>query len=211
MEISWKTVTGNLYKSVLIQTWCKIAASITTFISILSLLNIVHTDNISNVIVLNIWDILTIVANIGLICGLLIFFLNLKKWKALVAEKDAKAIGDISSATALNMFTVIAIYIPLLSDMASILNFIIFIILLISYNRLKNSATLPAGTKRGASKIFTAMILDLVGTIIYVITLIGIFDGLLILVGIFTYLILSIIALFMILSGWKCIANSEQA
>lgn len=200
METSWKTVTGNLYKGVLIQVWCNIAVTIFAFIGALSALGDLASGDLFGAVAWGFWDYMEFIASIGAIYGFIVFFTNLNPWKALVAPEDAKAVDNIYTATILQMVAIILAFIPFLGLIGGILNIIAWIMLLIAYSNLKNSATFPAGAKQGASKIFTAMILSVVGAVIAWIPFIGIIGS-----------ILAIIALFMTLGGWKCIANSEQA
>lgn len=90
--------------------------------------------------------------------------------------------------------------IPLLGFVGGILNLIAWILLLIAYSNLKNSMTLPEGARRGMSKLFTAMILGIIGWVV----------GLIPLVGGVIETILEIVAFFIVLSGWKCVSESEE-
>lgn len=200
METSWKTVTGNLYKGVLIQVWCNIAAAIFAFIAAISAVGDLASGDLFGAVAWGFWDWMELAASIGALYGFWVFFSNINPWKALVANEDAKAVGNIYTATMLQMIAIVLAFIPFVGIVGVILDIVAWFMLLLAYSSLKNSATFPAGAKQGASKIFTAMILNLIALVIGWIPLIGIIGS-----------ILSIIALFMTLSGWKCIANSEQA
>ena len=200
METSWKTVTGNLYKGVLIQVWCNIAAAIFAFIAVISAVGDLASGDLFGAVVWGFWDWMELVASIGALYGFWVFFSNINPWKALVANEDAKAVGNIYTATMLQMIAIVLAFIPFVGIVGVILNIVAWFMLLLAYSNRKNSATLPAGAKQSASKIFTAMILNLIALVIGWIPLIGIIGS-----------ILSIVAFFMTLSGWKCIANSEQA
>lgn len=200
METSWKTVTGNLYKGVLIQVWCNIAAAIFAFIAVISAVGDLASGDLFGAVAWGFWDWMELAASIGALYGFWVFFSNINPWKALVANEDAKAVGNIYTATMLQMIAIVLAFIPFVGIVGIILNIVAWFMLLLAYSNLKNSATFPAGAKQGASKIFTAMILNLIALVIGWIPIIGIIGS-----------ILSIIAFFMTLSGWKCIANSEQA
>ncbi len=60
--------------------------------------------------------------------------------------------------------------------------------------------TLPEGARRGMSKLFTAMILGIIGWVV----------GLIPLVGGVIETILEIVAFFIVLSGWKSVSESEE-
>ena len=192
----WKTVTGNLYKGVQIQIWCNIAAAVFAFIGVLSAIGDMASGDIFGAIVWDVWDYLGLIASIGALYGFWVFFSNIKPWQAIVAGEDAKAIGNIYTATLLQMIAIVLGFIPFLGLVGGILNIIAWFMLLMAYSSLKNSNTFPA--KEGAGKIFTAMILSLVGAIIAWIPFIG-----------FIGRILAIVALVMTLNGWKAIANAE--
>lgn len=200
METSWKTVTGNLYKGVLIQVWCNIAAAIFAFIAVISAVGDLASGDLFGAVAWGFWDWMELAASIGALYGFWVFFSNINPWKALVANEDAKTVGNIYTATMLQMIAIVLAFIPFVGIVGIILNIVAWFMLLLAYSNLKNSATFPAGAKQGASKIFTAMILNLIALVIGWIPIIGIIGS-----------ILSIIAFFMTLSGWKCIANSEQA
>ena len=192
----WKTITGNLYKGVQIQIWCNIAAAVFALIGVLTIAGDIASGDLFGALVWDTWDTLGLIANLGAIYGFWVFFSNLKPWQAIVAQEDAKAVGNIYTATLLQMIAIVLTYIPFVGLVAGILNIIAWVMLLIAYSNLKNSATFPA--KEGAGKIFTAMILSVVGAIIAWIPIIG-------LIGSF----LAIVALVMTLNGWKAIANAE--
>ena len=192
----WKTITGNLYKGVQIQIWCNIAAAVFALIGVLTIASDIASGDLFGALVWDTWDTLGLIANLGAIYGFWVFFSNLKPWQAIVAQEDAKAVGNIYTATLLQMIAIVLTYIPFVNLVAGILNIIAWVMLLIAYSNLKNSATFPA--KEGAGKIFTAMILSVVGAIIAWIPLIGF-------IGSF----LAIVALVMTLNGWKAIANAE--
>lgn len=193
---SWSTVTGNLYKGILIQVCCNIAAVIFGWLA--------SANDAAGLFSMQapswgFWDFLELAANIGAIYGFWVFFANLKPWKALANENDAKPIGSIYTATMLQIVAIVIGFIPLIGFFGIILNIVAWILLLMAYNNLKVSTTFPATAKDGANKLFLAMIISLVGAILSIIPLIGIIGD-----------ILAIAAFFMNLQGWSLIAKSEQ-
>lgn len=190
---SWAAVAGNLYKGVLIQTCCGIAASVFGIIAFL-------TFDLEDLLTggWNIWNYLELFAGLGSLYGFFLFFTNLNPWKELVAEEDAKAIGSIYTATILQMVAVVLAFIPVIGLIGSILSIVAWVLLLLAYSKLKDSATFPAKAKEGANKIFIAMIVSIVSAVIAIIPVIG-------LIG----LIGSIVALIFTLQGWKLIAEGE--
>lgn len=81
METSWKTVTGNLYKGVLIQVWCNIAAAIFAFIAVISAVGDLASGDLFGAVVWGFWDWMELVASIGALYGFWVFFSNINPWK----------------------------------------------------------------------------------------------------------------------------------
>ena len=146
------------------------------------------------------WDALEILATVALVYGYWLFIKSLDIFKGQVNPADAPRIGSIRTATIFSIVGAIVACIPLLGFVGGILNLIAWILLLIAYSNLKNSMTLPEGARRGMSKLFTAMILGIIGWVV----------GLIPLVGGVIETILEIVAFFIVLSGWKCVSESEE-
>lgn len=200
---TWKQTTADLYKAVRIYTWAAVAAAIFSYIGSIgdtaSTFAALAQGNLSGG-GFGFWDVLDILATVAIVYGYWLFIKSLDIFKDLVNTMDAPRIGSIRTATILSIVGVIVACIPLLGFVGSILNLIAWILLLLAYSNLKNSVTFPEGGRRGASKLYTAMILGIIGWVIGLIPLIG---------GIFET-ILEIIAFFMVLSGWKSISESEE-
>lgn len=195
-NLSWSTVTGNLYKGILIQVCCNIAAVIFGWIA--------SANDAAGLFSMEapswgFWDFMELAANVGAIYGFWFFFSNLNPWKALANENDAKSIGSIYTATILQIAAIIVGFIPFLGIVGTILNIVAWILLLMAYNNLKVSTTFPATAKDGANKLFLAMIIALVGAVLSIIPIIGIIGA-----------IMAIVAFIMNLMGWSLIAKSEQ-
>ena len=136
----------------------------------------------------------------AVIYGYWLFIKSLDIFKQQVNPADAPRIGSIRTATILSIVAAIVVCIPMLGFVGGILNLIAWILLLIAYANLKNSVTFPEGARRGMSKLFTAMILGIIGWVI----------GLIPLVGGVIETILEIIAFVIILLGWKNVSESEE-
>lgn len=203
LNSSWKQTTANLYKAVMIYTFAAIAAAIFGFIGSLGSAASAFADLAEGNLPgggFGFWDVLEIVATVALIYGYWLFIKSLDIFKGLVNPADAPRIGSIRTATILSIVGAIVACIPLLGLVGGIVNLIAWILLLIAYSNLKNSTTLPEGARRGMSKLFTAMILGIIGWVI----------GLIPLVGGAIETILEIVAFFIVLSGWKSVSESEE-
>ncbi len=203
LNYSWKQTTGDLYKAVKIYTFAAIAAAIFGFIasigSAASTLASLSEGNLSGG-GFGFWDALEILATVAVIYGYWLFIKSLDIFKQQVNPADAPRIGSIRTATILSIVAAIVACIPLLGFVGGILNLIAWIMLLIAYANLKNSVTFPEGARRGMSKLFTAMILGIIGWVI----------GLIPLVGSVIETILEIIAFVIVLLGWKSVSESEE-
>ncbi len=134
----------------------------------------------------------------GVIVGYFLFLTGLSGFRPLLETEDAASIGKVRNGVILGLVATGVAFIPLMGWVSAILNIIAFILMLLGYSSLKNSATFPVKGKQGASKLFTAMILSLIGAVL----------GFIPLAGGFLEMVLDIIAFFMILSGWASIKNS---
>lgn len=203
LNYSWKQTTADLYKAVKIYTFAAIAATIFGFIGSIgnaaSALASLAEGNLSGG-GFGFWDALEILATVALVYGYWLFIKSLDIFKGQVNPADAPRIGSIRTATILSIVGAIVACIPLLGFVGGILNLIAWILLLIAYSNLKNSMTLPEGARRGMSKLFTAMILGIIGWVVGIIPLVG---------GVIET-ILEIVAFFIVLSGWKCVSESEE-
>lgn len=198
---TWKQTTAAIYKAVLFFTIGGIASSIFNFFaSIGDTASAISSLTGNGGGGLNIWNILSIVATLAILYGYYLFLTSLKSFKGLVNTADAPKIQSISTSTILMIVGAVLSVIPLLGWVGGIVNLIAWILLLLAYNFLKSSQTFPAIARNGMSKLFLAMILDIVGWILDFIPIVG--DAL--------EAILSIIAFFLILKGWKCVAESED-
>ncbi len=199
---TWKQTTADLYKAVLIYTWAAIAVAVFGVIGAIG-------DTASNLTSLaegkvqlvdfGIWDVLKILATVAVVYGYWLFIQALQIFKGQVNPADAPQVGSIRTAAILTVIAAVLAVIPFVGFVGGILNLIAWILLLMAYSKLKNSVTFPETARRGASKLFTAMIVGLVGGIIGLIPLIGVIA-----------VVFSIIAFFMTLSGWKSISESEE-
>ena len=134
----------------------------------------------------------------AIIVGYVLTFLGLSGFRKILEEEDASSIGKVRMAFILAIIAAGVGFIPL-DWVSGILNIIAFILMLLGYSALKKSTTFPEMARKGASTLFIALILLLVGTLIGFIPLVGsIIKG-----------VLSIIAYIMTFVGWKKIAKTQ--
>lgn len=194
-NITWKSTTAQMYRGVLVYSLCGVASSIASPIvtahAVSSFVNNGSTGGSSVILTL---------LGVAILVGYVLFFLGLKDFRTVVNPADAPAVGKVYTAVILNIIGYVLKLIPIISIIGGIINIVAFIIMLLGYSALKNSATFPERARKGASHLFVAMILSLVGTILAWIPLIGIIGS-----------ICNLVAFILTILGWKAIADSEPA
>lgn len=198
----WTDTTAKIYQGVLFYTIAKLLYGLFDSINDLvsgvgNLMSLAERGTFDMSI--GFWDVVCWLCLAGLIYGYYLFLTNLSVFRTIVSPEDSKAVGNIRTAVILGIVAAALYFIPLLGWVGWILDIISIVLMLMGYSALKNSLTFPAKAKEGASKLFTAMILNIVAAILSWIPLVG---------WIFA-LVLNIVAFFMILSGWAAIKNSR--
>lgn len=146
------------------------------------------------------WGILMYILLAAIIVGYFLFLKGLGEWAPMLSPGDAKAVKQVRTGVILGLVATVIAFIPVIGWFRGIINIIAFIMMLLGYNALKNSSTFPPEAAKGASSLFIAMILSLVGAVI----------GFIPLIGGFIEMVLDIVAFFMILSGWGKIKNTPE-
>lgn len=199
--MNWKQTTSALYKAVLIYTAAGILSSLFGFFSSLSgaastVASLMGERGSS----LDIWDILSIIAVLAIIYGYWMFIQSLDTFQKLVNPADAPQVKTIRTTAILMIAAAVLSVIPMIKIAGGILYLIAWIMLIIAYSRLKNSPTFPELARQGTSKLFLAMILEVIGWVI----------GLIPLIGSTFETILSITAFIFVILGWKAISESDE-
>ncbi len=197
----WKKTTADLYKAVQIYAWAGVASAVIGFFGWFAdkadAMQSLASGRMS--VGFGVWDVLDILATVAIVYGYWLFLKSLDIFKGQVLAPDAPRIANIRTATILALIGVVVALIPVIGWAGSILNLIGWIMMLVAYVGLKNSATFPELARNGASKLFVAMILGVIGGVLGFIPLVG---------GIFEF-ILDVVAFILVLIGWKRIAESE--
>jgi hypothetical protein len=134
----------------------------------------------------------------GIIIGYILYLLGLNGFSKILLPGDSAAVRKVFNAVILVLVAEVFGYIPLLGWVGGILRIISFILMITGYSALKNSSSFPKRACSGASKLFTSMILLLIGGAL----------GFIPLVGRFLEMPLDIIAFILTLSGWAIIKNT---
>lgn len=199
-----------------LQLWQKVTKAIFTGVLLYSVANVLHSilDPIFGMIStasdlasgdifgggIDGYDIFLYILLVGVLIGYYLFLKGLGDFRPMLEPADANSINQVRNGVILGILGTLAAFIPVAGwIIAIILNIIGFIFMLLGYSALKTSSTFPMLGRNGASKLFMAMILTLVGVIL----------GIIPVVGGFIAMILGIVAFFLTLSGWASIKNSD--
>ncbi len=190
---AWMTVTKQMYYGVLIYSICGVLANVVGPISTVSSgISMVSGNGGGGGGVFN------IIISLAIIAGYVMFFLGLKDFRAVVNIQDRDAVQKLFTATIISIVGYVLGLIPVAGWLLKGICVIVScVMMLIGYSALKKSQTFPTLACEGASKLYTAMILSIIGAVIGLIPLVGgVIGG-----------ILDIIALILIILGWKRIAS----
>ncbi|MDR1672226.1 MAG: hypothetical protein LBS09_01995 [Bacteroidales bacterium] len=137
---------------------------------------------------------------IGIGVGYVLTIIGLKKFSAILESADGKAVSSVRTAFILALIAVVLDVLPLIPGIiGDILYLIAIILMLVGYSTLKGSSTFAG--KDGASTLFVAMILILVGWVLDFIPF----------VGDWIEAVLTIVAYILTLVGWGKIKNAAVA
>ncbi|MDR3094629.1 MAG: hypothetical protein LBU62_08335 [Bacteroidales bacterium] len=137
----------------------------------------------------------------GIIIGYVLILMGLGGFKEVLDGSDSAAVGRLRIGFILGIIAIGVDFIPLLGWAAGVLNIIAFVLLLLGYSALKSSATFPTQARSGASTLFVAAILMVVGEVLDYIPIIGDFIS----------AVLSLVAFILVLVGWNKIKNTIPA
>lgn len=193
MEITnatWKNATSKIFTGVLLFSLSGIVGAIIGAIALLS-------GSLGGVFAI------TLLVAIATILGYVLYLMGLGNFKNILSGEDSAAISKVWLAAILSIVGVVISLIPIAGTIISaIIGIIAYILNVMAFSSLKSSQTFPAQAKSGASKLFTAYILYLIGGICTLTIVLAPVGG-----------ILNLIAFIMILIGWSNIknANPEEA
>jgi hypothetical protein len=198
----WYRKTNVIYKGILVYVIAGIAhAALEPFADLadgISFIGMMSGGNSSSMDGVSYTDNMAVVA---IIVGYFLFLQGLKGFSGILNPQDGAQVKKIRNGVILGIIAAAIDFIPLIGIVSGIVNLIAFIIMLLAYSALKNSATFPPQARRGAGTLFTSQILIAIGVVLGWIPLIG---------GFFEF-ILSGIAYILVLVGWSTIrkANPE--
>lgn len=143
--------------------------------------------------------VVNIIVKIAIICGFVLVFLGIKGMKDASDGEIQKGVQNLWIATILNLIGSILGLIPVLGIVGGICNLVALVFLIIGFSNLKNSvamAEFSAPAAAGFKTLFTAEIINIIGTVVAWIPIIGVIGS-----------IACFVALIMVLVGWKKVST----
>ena len=141
----------------------------------------------------------------AVIVGYVLYILGLGKFREILDENDAKAIGKVYIGAILSAASYVWMLFGFWGWVSSVLSIIAFVFMLLGYMSLKNSATFPAKARKGASNLFLSMILGLIASVVALLL------GWIPIVGGLIPGLLNLIAFILVFVGWAQIKNADPA
>ena len=191
---NWSQITKQIYNGVLIYSLCGVAKSIVDPINNALSAVSMFTGADSG------WINIGLILSVAIICGYIMFFLGLKSFRGEVNVEDANAVNKVYLATIFTIIAYVVGCVPVIGFVGKIFSIVAFFLMLIGFSRLKKSETFPEKARKGASNLFTAMILSIVGLIFGWIPIIGGVIG----------AIFNIIGFILTIAGWGKISKAEK-
>lgn len=186
---AWKDATSKIFLGVLLFSLSGIAGGI-----LAAILGLILKS-------LTLVGIIVLIAGIASVLGYVLYVLGLGNFKNILAGEDAVAISKVWLAAILalagSVITVLAVLLPGIGIIGTIAAIAAYVLNLLGFMALKNSQTFPVQAKAGASKLFLAYILYLIGAISAFI------------LPSFISSLINLVALVMILIGWANIKNTN--
>ncbi|MDL2319739.1 hypothetical protein LJC45_01230 [Alistipes sp. OttesenSCG-928-B03] len=153
--------------------------------------------------------ILIYLLKVGVVAGFALYILGLIQFRSILGENDAKAVNKIFIAAIIGasvaFLDLILGWVIGFGIIINIANIVAWILAIIGFASLKGSATFPAKARSGASKLFIAMLLNLIGGAL------ALLFGWVPIVTSVIVGIIYIVAFIMMLIGWSQIKSADPA
>ena len=136
----------------------------------------------------------------AIVGGYFLYFTGLTSFAKILEEEDANAVIRIRLGALLMMIAAL-VSAFLWGLLGGIVYLIGFVLMMLGFSHLKKSTSFPEKARVGASRLFLAMVLAIVGAVI----------GLIPFVGAIIEALLSIVSFIFVLMGWVAIKNADQS
>ncbi|NLL27312.1 MAG: hypothetical protein GX259_00795 [Bacteroidales bacterium] len=188
--------TKQIYTGVLIIALSSVLLAITSFILFVISAVVINKGDMSmsaSFSFMAILGLIVVVFGILSFVGYIIYFLGINKFKTLVNNNDKPAAKILFLGVLLSLIGALLAIIPVIGVVGGFVSLAGSILMIVAYNKLKNSSTMPEKAKKGWSLLFiSALALVLVFVI-----------GFIPVAGLWLSSIVSIFAWIMIIIGWK--------
>ena len=145
-------------------------------------------------------SLFSIIASLVVIAGYVYYFLGINGMKkSLAGTPDFPAANNLYLGVLLGLIGSVVALIPFIGFLGTLSSFVGFIVMMMAYDTMIVSMTLPALAVSGSSKLFVSMLLALIGGVL----------GLIPIAGGILEAIMSIIVLIFGFMGWSAISRSE--
>lgn len=113
------------------------------------------------------------ICSIAVVVGVILYLVGLSKFKKAVDNADVKSVSKIFTACILMVIAAVLDFIPGVGWIGTILVIIGYIMSLLGFSALKKSTTFPEKARKGASFMFIAAILVIIGKVLGFIPMAG--------------------------------------
>lgn len=140
-----------------------------------------------------------------IIVGYALYIMAIKSFREILESDDYNAVGKVYIGAILVAIAYVWLFLGFWEWVSTALRIIAFLFMLMGYMQLKNSPTFPVKARKGASNLFMAMILALIGCVL----------TFLIWIPVLGYVIVAIASIFTLVSyvlifiGWAQIKNAD--
>lgn len=181
--------TKQIYTGVLIIAIASVLLSITTLIMVTMSKGASASTALSLIATLG---IILIVFGILSLVGYILYFMGVNKFKTLVNDNDKPAAKMLYQGVLLGLIGTLIAIIPLIGVVGGIIALVGSIFMIMAYNKMRSSSTMPEEAKKGWNLLFISA---LVLVCIFVVNFIPV-------VGSWLNVIGTIIAWVMMIMGW---------
>ena len=193
---NWSHTTNNIYNAVLLFSIGTIVAGL------LAGLTVAFAMLGSGAVL---FRILTWIAQIAVAVWYVLYMIGLGNLRCSVNEKESAALGQVRTAAILTIVTAILGLFSIPGWINGIINFIAFVMMLVGFNTLKKSETMPLKARTGFNQLFIAMLLNIIAT-----GLVVIFSWIPLVGSVMSVIagILGIIGFIMVITGWAAVKHA---
>lgn len=205
---SWSKATGSIFKGILLYCIANVLYPIFDGVASLQsigsgLASFASGGSVGDVLGggPSALDIICWVLLAGIIIGVVLYVKGLGQFRQILEATDNTAVGKVRTGALLLIIAAAVDFIPFLGWVGGILSIIAYILMLIGFSTLKKSETFPEAAKKGASLLFVAALLVVIGM--------GV--GFIPFIGTVVEMIVCPIAFILMIVGWARVKGAVTA